>query len=210
MEATEANVEIKVTQLEMTVMKTNAVLEKGKHEAIERHLSSLKHLSSEVTRMRLDVEAAKLVAKEEMTALQEWNIRLDAKLEKADSEVEKVTTWLDDRRKEKEAHFQEEKLHFEAKLHQTKLHMQAELQTAQASQHPPQVQAPDNLQTKLPRLMITKFDGSFMDWSRFWGQFSEAIDKTSVAAITKFSNLRELLDSKVRRTIEALPFTPEG
>ena len=94
MEATEANVEIKVTQLEMTVMKTNAVLEKGKHEAIERHLSSLKHLSSEVTRMRLDVEAVK----EEMTALQEWNTRLDAKLEKADSEVEKVTTWLDDRR----------------------------------------------------------------------------------------------------------------
>ena len=82
MEATEANVEIKVTQLERTAMKTNAVLEKGKHEAIERHLSSLKHLSSEVTRMRLDVEEAKLAAKEEMTALQEWNIRLDAKLEK--------------------------------------------------------------------------------------------------------------------------------
>ena len=58
--------------------------------------------------------------------------------------------------------------------------------------------------------MITKFDGSFMDWPRFWGQFSETIDKTNVAAITKFSYLRELLDSKVRRTIEALPFTPEG
>ena len=91
------------------------------------NLSSIKHLSSEVTRMRLDVEAAKLAAKEEMTALQVWNTRLDAKLEKADSEVEKVTTWLDDRRKEKEAHVQEEKLHFEAKLHQTKLDMQAEL-----------------------------------------------------------------------------------
>ena len=58
--------------------------------------------------------------------------------------------------------------------------------------------------------MITKFDGSFMDWPRFWGQFSETIDKTSVAAITKFSYLRELLDSKIRRTIETLPFTAEG
>ena len=55
--------EIKVTQLEMTMIKTNAVLEKGKHQATERHLSTLKHLSSEVNRMRLDVEAAKLVAK---------------------------------------------------------------------------------------------------------------------------------------------------
>ena len=123
MEATEANMEIKVTQLEMAMMKTNAVLEKGKHETIERHLSTLKHLSSEVNRMRLDVEAAKLAAKEEITALQEWNDRLDAKLEKADSDVEKVRTWLDDRRKEKEARAQEQKLHFEAKLHQTKLDM---------------------------------------------------------------------------------------
>ena len=49
-----------------------------------------------------------------------------------------------------------------------------------------------------------------MDWPRFWGQFTETIDKTSVQPITKFSYLRELLDFKVRRTIEALPFTPEG
>ena len=159
--------EIKVTQLEMTIKKTNAVLEKGKHEAIERHLSTLKHLSSEVNRMRLDVEAAKLAAKEEITALQEWSDRLDAKLEKADSYVERVTTWLDDRRKEEEAHAQEQKLHLEAKLHKTKLDMQAEL----TSQHLPQVQALDNSQAKLPRLMIKSFDGSFMDWPRFWGQF---------------------------------------
>ena len=82
--------EIKVTQLEMTMIKTNAVLEKGKHQATERHLSTLKHLSSEVNRMRLDVEAAKLVAKEEITTLQEWNDRLDTKLEKTDSDVESV------------------------------------------------------------------------------------------------------------------------
>lgn len=49
-----------------------------------------------------------------------------------------------------------------------------------------------------------------MDWPRFWGQFTETIDKTSVAPITKFSYLRELLDFKVKRTIEALPFTSEG
>ena len=49
-----------------------------------------------------------------------------------------------------------------------------------------------------------------MDWPRFWGQFTETIDKTSVAPITKFSYLRELHDPKVKRTIEALPLTVEG
>ena len=128
METAEANIEFKVTQLEMTMMKTKAVLAKGKHEPIERHLSALKHLSSEVS-----VEAAKLAVKADITALKECNDRLATKLEKADSDVEKVTTWLDDRRKEKEAYAQEQKVHFEAKLHHTKLDMQAEL----TSQHPP-------------------------------------------------------------------------
>lgn len=49
-----------------------------------------------------------------------------------------------------------------------------------------------------------------MDWLRFWGQFSENIDKTSVALITKFTFLRELVAPQVGRTIEALPFTAEG
>ena len=58
--------------------------------------------------------------------------------------------------------------------------------------------------------MITKFDGTYMDWPRFWGQFTEAIDKTGAQPITKFTYLRELLDVKVKRAIEALPFTAEG
>ena len=86
--------------------------------------------------------------------------------------------------------------------------MQAEIRTAP---HPQQVKMPStDVQAKLPKLMITKFDKSFMDWPRFCGQFLETIDKTSVAAITKFSYLRELLDTKAKRTIEALPFTSEG
>lgn len=65
-------------------------------------------------------------------------------------------------------------------------------------------------QAKLPKLVITKFNGSFIDWPRFWGQFSEAIDKSSVPPVTKFTSLRELLDERVRKTIEALPHSPEG
>lgn len=49
-----------------------------------------------------------------------------------------------------------------------------------------------------------------MDWPRFWGQFAETIAKTNVQPITKFSYLRELLDFKVERTIEALPFMSKG
>ena len=59
---------------------------------------------------------------------------------------------------------------------------------------------------KLPKLVISKFEGCYMDWPRFWGQFSETI----IAPIRKFTYLCELLDSKVKCSVEALPFTAEG
>ena len=58
--------------------------------------------------------------------------------------------------------------------------------------------------------MITKFDGTFLDWPWFRGQFTETINKKSVAPIPKFLYLRELLKPKVKRTIEALPLSVEG
>ena len=66
------------------------------------------------------------------------------------------------------------------------------------------------LQAKLPKMTITVFNGSYGDWPRFWGQFSETIHKTSVPPVTKFTYLRELLCDKAKRAIEALPFTVEG
>ena len=51
---------------------------------------------------------------------------------------------------------------------------------------------------KLPKLVITKFNGTHQDWSRFWNQFEAEIDKSKAAAISKFSYLKESVDSKVR------------
>ena len=49
-----------------------------------------------------------------------------------------------------------------------------------------------------------------MDWPQFWGQFTEDIDKSSIAPITKFMYLLELLSPKVEICVESLPFSPEG
>ena len=143
-----------------------------------------------------------------MEKIQTWNADIDAKLEGADLEVGKVRQWLDDRKKETEMTAQEEQLKYEEKLQRAKLKLKTELQNEKTSSQGTHQTATS--QAKLPKLVITKFDGSYMDWPRFWGQFSETIDKTSVAPITKFSYLRELVDSKVKCTIEALPFTAEG
>ena len=62
---------------------------------------------------------------------------------------------------------------------------------------------------KLPKLVIYKFERSYMDWFRFWCQFTEAIDQTSIEPSSKFPYLCELLNPKVKCCVEALPFAAE-
>ena len=56
--------------------------------------------------------------------------------------------------------------------------------------------------------MIKKFNGTNLDWTRFWGQFTNGIGKSNKAAIRKFSYLKEFVMPKVRKSIDGLPFTP--
>ena len=41
--------------------------------------------------------------------------------------------------------------------------------------------------TKLPKLVITRFDGTDFDWFRFWNQFKSQIDKCDLPRVSKFS-----------------------
>ena len=113
--------------------------------------------------------------------------------------------WLFEKEQSEKHVAQEEQFKIELKLHEKRLKMKAEVELTQTK---PEIQECSDFKTaKLPKLVISKFDGSFMDWPRFWGQFNEAIDKSS---ITKFTYLRELLSPKVKRCVETLPFTSEG
>ena len=161
MEATQTNLDIKVTQLKMSIGKTNTIVEAGRAEAIDRHLSTLRSLTTEINLMRLEVEATKLAAKEENADIEAWNSGIDAQLEKADYEVDKMRTWVDDRKREAEAVVKQEEL----KFHKVKIQMQAEIQATAHSQEA--MTTSSDIQAKLPKLTITKFDGTYKDWPRF-------------------------------------------
>ena len=67
-----------------------------------------------------------------------------------------------------------------------------------------------NCKVKLPKLLITKFNGTHLDWFRFWNQFESDIEKSELSPMSKFSYLKELVSLKVRSLIDGLPFTIEG
>ena len=69
---------------------------------------------------------------------------------------------------------------------------------------------PNGSHAKLPKLSITKFDGTFEQWLPFWNKFCAEIDSTDLPLVTKFAYLKELIQPKVRADIDGLPFSTEG
>ena len=67
----------------------------------------------------------------------------------------------------------------------------------------------ERVNVKLPKLLITKFAGTSLDWFHFWNQFESKFDKAEIGPMSKFY-LKVLLIPRVRLLIEGSPFTSEG
>ena len=113
--------------------------------------------------------------------------------------------WLTDDEYNEKFVAQEELFKLEMEMHEKRLKMQTELCVSEKQPENVECETSAIRVAKLPKLVISKFDGSFMDWPRFWGQFSEAIDKSTIAPISKLTYLLELLEPKVKHTVEACP-----
>ena len=129
-----------------------------------------------------------------MTEIAAWNANVHEKLQEVDKGIGKLLKWLDERKRETEVNAKQEQIKFEEELQKMKMQLKTD-QLPKKNQNEGIHQASTSgVQAKLPKLVITKLDGSYMDWSPLRGQFSETIDKTSVAPITKFTYLRELVN----------------
>ena len=200
--------ETKLKQLNLGVLRMKNILDSGKSESIKRHLDALRETVRESNELKRAAEAAKIELGESVEKINDWNNETDAKIELADVEIDQLESWLAEKERSEHLVAQEEQFNVELKLHEKRMKMKAELELSKTA---PEVQECAGFKTaKLPKLEISKFEGSIMDWPRFWGQFDEAIGKSSIAPISKFTYLPELLGPKVKRCVETLPFTPEG
>ena len=75
----------------------------------------------------------------------------------------------------------EEQLKFEKQ----QLELKAEYSKAKEAE-------PSKQSVKLPKLVITKYNGALENWLTFWNKFEAEIDKTDLPAVTKFAYLKEL------------------
>ena len=82
----------------------------------------------------------------------DWEI--EVQLAKADDEVKRLQQWQDQITREGKQREREEQLHHERELYEAKIKLKSELKLSSEN-----VGAKDELQAKLPKLTITKFNG---------------------------------------------------
>ena len=97
-----AKLEVKLTQLRITIQRTNSVLDSNRREIIERHSTALKSITDSVNELRLTVEESKIKAKENLDEIAKWNGQLDEKLTEADNEIQRLRQWLEQCKQQEE------------------------------------------------------------------------------------------------------------
>jgi hypothetical protein len=174
-----------------------------------------------IQKLKGDIEEAKFTNGDSDENVESWGKPVVEQLEEVDEKITDLNKFIADlvlREKAQQQqeenklafHTRQEQLAFERKQFEQKLEFEAkmsEIKKNSITSSPENSTSAVSSAAKLPKLVITKFNGTHQDWSRFWNQFEAEIDKSKAAAITKFSYLKELVESKVRSCIDGLPFS---
>ena len=145
-------------------------------------------------------------------------VEIERDLEKYDQPLEKLQKLIKDlqtadqleKMKEEESiEGQRKQKRYKEKLEieEMKLKMKREYE----KENEPKSEKEQNVsQVKFLKLTISKFEGTHLDWFRFWSQSECEIDLAEFVQVTKFNFLKNMLKPKIRALVDGLPFTTEG
>ena len=226
MEKLKTDIGGKLKLLSFTLGKTQCVLESGNVLAINRHREALSSIVSQINIFKLQVVEERFKEGDSEEDIEKWSIEIENQVAEVDIKVacinehlaciksedfkaQETEKELKAKEREDQLKFEraqlEQKLEYERKIEESKKNYTTKTNEAKASP------AGEGAHTKLPKLTITKFNGSHTDWLRFWNIYEAEIDKCSdMASVTKFAYLKDLLEPKVRAKIDGLPFSSKG
>ena len=193
---------------------TQTIIDQRNLEAIEGHLSTIRNELSEVQDLKVSIQELTFEDGKDETDIRTWSAQIDKDIKQfqgVGTELREIVKEMkqeaerEDRIKQEQIINLEkeiEKVKFEEKLNYEKQLEELHSKTSNPTQGVSKV--------KLPKLIITKFNGTFTDWFCFWNQYEAEIDSSNISPVSKFSYLKELVITPVCANIDALPLTSEG
>ena len=207
-------VNTKLQTLKLTQGQAITAIEGETVLSMERIQNALKKKVEEVHDLKTEIQELMFEAEKEEDEIVEHGKEIEERvsvfektidqLDVTIKECKQVKTHAEEKEKEKhDAQLREKRYDKEMRFEKAKLEQKLKYQKKTEKKE-------QDINAKLPKLVITKFKGTPADWLRFWGQFAAEVDAANVSQITKFSYLKEFLEPQVRSSIDSLLFTTEG
>ena len=175
-------------------------------EALNRHLTLFENKLREINELKLQVQEEKLLNEEAEDVVAQWGELIDEQVHEHELTLKAINLRLAKLEAENQKVIREKQIEQaieeERRVLEMKLKIKADMEKRE--------QKTTDVRVNLPKLSLTKFDGTPIDWFRFWEQFSCEIDRADIPSTTKFSYLKEFVNANVRRQIDGLPFNSEG
>ena len=182
----------KLALLDLTRGKTDGIVGTGIVEKIRRQKEALQAIVGSTEELKREVEEAKLENGESQEKVKEWGQEIEERIDIVDNEIKVLETRVksaiaeaENAEREKQenllAREREEQLQFERKQLEQKEEFKLKNSTQNLPSHP------SKQSVKLPKLVITKYNGALENWLSFWNKFEAEIDKADLPAVTKFA-----------------------
>ena len=203
---------------------TEAIIERGEQRKIIRQMKNLTEKTEKIHEIKELLRDAKFTADEDEEETEQAIKEIDERAEVFENAIDELDFKLAKIQAEAKRKAREEEMALERAYEQEKmdreyrqrekeekerLRRQAEHEDEQLEKRLKKMEQQQD-QVKLPKLVISKFNGTYLDWLRFWEQFRSQIDESAIADGAKLTYLQELLEEKRKQEILGLPFSSEG
>ena len=202
--------------LELAERESERLLKRNKLNELQKNLANIEKRLDILQDLKYKVQELMINEREDSKAIDEFTAKIEGGMARFDavvSELEKSVKQLNDgeQAKIRSKVDQEQEENFrrrceeEMRLEEMRMEMRRKYVNSEEKKS-----ASESNKVKLPKLVILKFEGTALDWFRFWNQFETEIDKQDISFVTKFPYLKEFLIPQVRKLIDGLLFASEG
>ena len=173
----------------------------------------------EINSLKMEILEAMIENKNTEEEIEQWTENHRAAVAIYDAQIEEIENRIITLKREKEADdAEQEERRIQRRLEEKRRILEMQMEVKKKEEREKEEKKKEYSlwndykfsKMKLPKLVITKFDGTHFDWFRFWNQFESQIDKCDLPEVSKFSYLKEFVIPKVCLLIDSLPFTSEG
>ena len=196
--------------LELAERESERLLKRNELNELQKNLANIEKRLDILQDLKYKVQELMINEREDSKAIDEFTAKIEegmvSELEKSvkqlnDGEQAKIRSKVDQEQEENFRRRYEE----EMRLEEMRMEMRRKYVNSEEKKS-----ASESNKVKLPKLVILKFEGTALDWFRFWNQFETEIDKQDISFVTKFPYLKAFLIPQVRKLIDGLLFTSEG